>query len=187
MEINTGKNKDVSQEDVRGTGRCRDCTFAFVSGVIVDVMAERTAEGQPDSCVLYFTVEDDNGNITGFMVTPDTFVLDFVPLTTGMRASFWYRTDAPAMLIYPPRYTAVAAAQERNDRNVNVSFYDSQLINQEITLQLRLDDSVRIRTTNNQYYMGNPGNQNLLVCYTTSTRSIPAQTTPQNVYVLCQR
>lgn len=166
---------------------CANCTFASVSGMIVDVMAERIGENRPGSCILYFTVEDDAGNITNFMVTPDTFVLDFEPLTTGKRATFWYRTDAPAVLIFPPRYTAVAAAADRNDRMVNVSFYNEQLVNQEMNLQLRLDDSTELRTTNNQYFLGNPANHNLMVSYTTSTRSIPAQTTPQKVYVLCRQ
>ena len=131
---------------------CENCTFASVTGMIVDVMAERVEEGRPANCIMYFTVEDDDGNITNFMVTPDTFVLDFVPLATGMRCTFWYRTDAPAVLIFPPRFTAAVVAQERNDRMVNVSFYNEQLVNQELTLQIRLDDSTQLRTTNNQYF-----------------------------------
>lgn len=164
---------------------CENCTFASVSGVIVDMMSERTDDSRPGNCILYFTVEDDNGNITNFMVTPRTFVMDFQPLTMGARCTFWYRLDAPAVLIYPPRYTAVAAAPDRNDRMVNLSYYNEALVNEEQTLQLRLDKSVELRTTNNQYFQGNPANHNLMVSYTTSTRSIPAQTTPQKVYVMC--
>lgn len=164
---------------------CENCTFASVSGVIVDMVPERTDDGRQENCILYFMVEDDNGNVTNFMVTPRTFVMDFLPLAMGMRCTFWYRTDAPAVLIYPPRYTAVAVAQDRNSRMVNVSFYNEALINQEMTLQLRLDNSVELRTTNNQYFQGTPANHNLVVSYTSSTRSIPAQTTPEKVYVLC--
>ena len=164
---------------------CRNCMFASVNGMIVDVMSERTQEGRPDNCILYFTVEDDNGNITNFMVTPGTFVMDFQTLAIGMRCTFWYRLDAPTVLIYPPRYTAVAAAVERNDRMVDLSFYNDALVDESQSLQLRLDNSVELRTTNNQYYQGNPANHVLMVSYTTSTRSIPAQTTPQRVYVLC--
>ncbi len=164
---------------------CENCRYASVSGMIVDMVSERSREGRPDNCVLYFTVEDDNGNITNFMVTPGTFVLDFQPLTMGARGTFWYRLDAPAVLMYPPRYTAVAAAMDRNDRMVDVSYYNDSLVNESQTLQLRLDNSVELRTTNNQFYQGNPANHTLVVCYTTSTRSIPAQTTPTKVYVLC--
>jgi hypothetical protein len=69
---------------------------------------------------------------------------------------------------------------------VDVSFYDAELVNQEHTLQLKLDTSVELRTVGNQYFQGNPANHNLVVTYTTSTRSIPAQTTPGKVVVLCE-
>lgn len=164
---------------------CVNCMFASVSGMIVDIVPERVQEGAPDGCILYFTVEDDNGSITNFMVTPTTFVLDFATLQVGQRCTFWYRLDAPAVLIFPPRYTAVAAAVDRNDRMVDVSFYNEELVNERMTLQLRMDDSVEVYTSNNQTFVGNPANHALVVSYTTSTRSIPAQTTPARVYVLC--
>jgi hypothetical protein len=69
---------------------------------------------------------------------------------------------------------------------VDVSFYNNMLLNEEQTLQLNLDGSVALRTTNNQYFQGNPANHNLVVIYTSSTRSIPAQTTPRQVVVLCE-
>jgi len=40
-------------------------------------------------------------------------------------------------------------------------------------------------TTNNQTFMGNPGNHTLVVLYSQTTRSIPAQTTPEKIIVLC--
>ena len=47
-----------------------------------------------------------------------------------------------------------------------------------------MDGSVEVRTTNNQYFQGNPAGHNLVVVYENSTRSIPAQTTPKRVVVL---
>lgn len=164
---------------------CERCLFASVQGMIVDVVPARAGNGRSESCILYFTVEDDNGNIVNFMVTPFTFVVDWEPLSVGMRGTFWYRTDAPTLLIYPPQYTAVVAAPVRPGRFIDVGYYDTALVNDTHTLQLRLDRSVRLRTINNQYFQGSPANHNLVVSYTTSTRSIPAQTTPQEIVVLC--
>ncbi|MCM1100847.1 MAG: hypothetical protein NC079_01025 [Clostridium sp.] len=183
MDYGRGMN-----EDRRGPGGmppCERCTFAGVRGVIVDIAPARAGEGRSDSCILYFTVEDENGNIVTFMVTPYTFVLDGEPLLMGTESIFWYRTDAPTVLIYPPQYTAVVAAPVKAGRMLDVSFYDDALVNEEHSLQLNLDRSVRLRATNGQYFMGNPANHNLVVSYTTSTRSIPAQTTPREVVVLC--
>ena len=68
---------------------------------------------------------------------------------------------------------------------VDVSYYNTALVNEDQTLQLNMDNTVNLRTTNNQYYQGSPANHNLVVVYDTSTRSIPAQTTPRQVVVLC--
>lgn len=165
--------------DVYGRG-----PFLAVKGMIVDVVPAR-GNGQSDSCILYFTVEDDNGNIVNFMVLPSTFVAGWEPLAVGREAIFWHRADAPVPLIYPPRYTAVAAAMVRRDCMYDMSFYDASLVNAEHTLQLHMDKSVRLRTVNNQYFQGSPANHNLFVSYSASTRSIPAQTTPQEVVVIC--
>lgn len=178
---NEGANNG-EPEDIQG---CKRCTFASVRGIIVDMVPSRTGNGNSDSCFMFFTVEDENGNIVNFMVTPDTFVVDRKPLGVGMECVFWYMTDEPVPLIYPPQYRAAVAAQRRNDRMLDVSFYNDMLVNEEHTLQLNMDKSVALRTTNNQYFQGNPANHNLVVSYTTSTRSIPAQTTPQEVIVLC--
>lgn len=163
----------------------RPNTFASVTGTIVDMVPARMGNRRADGCMNFVTVEDMDGNTVNFVVTPATFVVDFETLSVGMTVTFWYRTDAPAPLIYPPQFNAVVAAQQKNERFVDVSFYNASLINEAQTLQLNLDGSVDIRTTNNQFFQGSPANRNLVVIYATSTRSIPAQTTPQQVVVLC--
>ena len=52
-------------------------------------------------------------------------------------------------------------------------------------LQLKLNKNVKILTTNNQIYFGNPANHDLVIIFSTTTRSIPAQTTPLKIVVLC--
>lgn len=162
-------------------------TFGAVTGTIVDMVPARMGNRRADGCMIFATVEDMDGNTVNFMLTPVTFVVDWETLSVGMQCTFWYRADAPAPLIYPPQYTAVVAAQEKNGRMVDVGFYNASMVNENQTLQLNIDGAVDIRTTNNQYFQGNPANHNLVVVYDTSTRSIPAQTTPQMVVVLCER
>ena len=163
----------------------RRSSFASVRGTIVELVPSRTGNRRTDPCTIFATVEDMDGNIVTFVITPSTFVVDFTTLSVGMRCTFWYRADVPVPLIYPPQYNAVVVAQERNERFVDVSFYNSSLTNEEQTLRLNIDGSVDIRTTNNQFYQGNPANNELVVIYVTSTRSIPALTTPRRIVVLC--
>lgn len=159
--------------------------FIPVTGTIVDMMPTRMGSGRADGCMIFVTIEDMNGNTVNFLMTPATYVVDFDTLSVGMKCTFWYASNAPVPLILPPQYNAVAAAREKNGRMIDVSYYDRSLVNKEQTLQLNLDGSVEVRTTNNQYFQGSPANHNLVVEYSNSTRSIPAQTTPKKIVVLC--
>lgn len=159
--------------------------FGSVTGTIVEIVPAGNAGNRMDGCMIFVSLEDREGNIVNFMVTPSTYVVDFETLSVGMECAFWYAMDAPVPLIYPPQYSAVVAAREKNGRRVNVGHYNSSLVNEDQTLQLNLDNSVDVRTTNNQYFQGNPSNHDLVVTYGSSTRSIPAQTTPFKIVVLC--
>lgn len=159
--------------------------FIPVTGTIVDMMPTRMGSGRAEGCMIFVTLEDMDGNTVNFLMTPATYVVDFDTLSVGMKCTFWYASDAPVPLILPPQYNAVAAAREKNGRMIDVSYYDRSLVNKEQTLQLNLDGSVEVRTTNNQYFQGSPANHNLVVEYSNSTRSIPAQTTPRKIVVLC--
>lgn len=163
----------------------RRSRFGFVTGTIVDMVPTMIGSRRANGCMIFVTLEDTNGNTVNFIMTPATYVVDFETLSVGMMCTFWYAADAPMPLIYPPQYNAVAAAREKRERMVNVDFYDRSLVNEERTLQLNMDASVDVRTTNNQYFQGSPANHDLVVVYESSTRSIPAQTTPKLVVVLC--
>ena len=160
--------------------------FGSVRGVIVDMVPARMGGRRADGCMIFVNVEDMDGNTVNMVLTPATYVVDFETLSVGMMCTFWYRADAPMPLIYPPQYNAVAAAREKNGRMVDVGDYNADLVNEARTLQLNMDGSVDVRTTNNQYFQGSPANHSLVVSYGNSTRSIPAQTTPSKVVVLCE-
>lgn len=159
--------------------------YAFVTGTIVDMVPTRMGNGRTNGCMVFAEVEDMDGNTVNFVLTPATYVVDFETLSVGMKCTFWYDVEAPVPLVYPPRYNAVVAAQEKNGRMVNVGIYNADLVNEDNTLQLNLDGTVAVRTTNNQYFQGSPAEHSLVVTYGNSTRSIPAQTTPMKVVVLC--
>ncbi len=163
----------------------RRSRFGSVTGMIVDLMPARMGSRRAEGCVIFVTVEDQDGNTVNFTMGTATYVVDFDTLSVGMTCTFWYELDAPAPLIYPPQYSAVVAAQEKRERMVDVDYYDAGLLNEAHTLQVNLDGSVEVRTTNNQLFQGSPGGHNLVVIYDSSTRSIPAQTTPKQIVVLC--
>lgn len=159
--------------------------FGSVTGTIVDMVPAATGGRRANGCMIFVNVEDMDGNTVNMVLTPATYVVEFETLSVGMMCTFWYLADAPVPLIYPPQYNAVVAAQMKNGRMVDVGYYNTSMVNDTQTLQLNMDGSVAVRTTNNQYYQGSPANHSLVVTYSNSTRSIPAQTTPSKVVVLC--
>lgn len=164
----------------------RRSRFGSVTGMIVDTVSVRMGNRRAEGCMMIVTLEDADGNTVNFLMSPHTYVVDFETLSVGMTCTFWYDTEAPMPLIYPPQYNAVAAAREKTERMVNVAHYNMSLVNDDQTLQLNMDGSVAVRTTNNQYFQGNPAGHDLVVVYENSTRSIPAQTTPKLVVVMCE-
>lgn len=162
-------------------------TFYSIEGVIVNMEAARMGSRREDGCRLFITIENMDGNLIHFIVTPATYVIDYITLKEGMKATFYYQADVPVPLIYPPQYNAVVVAPESKSKQfVSVGYFNSSLVNEDQTLILKLDNRVTIVTTNNQTYLGNPANHNLVVLYETTTRSIPAQTTPSKIIVLCE-
>ena len=105
----------------------RRSSFGSMKGTIVDLVPAGQGGRRADGCLLFATIEDTDGNTVNFFINPDTYVVDFTTLSVGMMATFWYRNDAPMPLIYPPQYTAVVVAEDRNDWYVDVSYYNNSL------------------------------------------------------------
>ena len=71
-----------------------------------------------------------------------TYVLDFATLQEGMQVGVFYRTDAPAPLIFPPQYQASVIIPDRMGVNVDEGYYNNMLVNENQTLQLNLNGEV---------------------------------------------
>lgn len=159
-------------------------TYGSVTGKIVEIMPHGVRGLNSDGCSILVTVEAEENDITNFVVNPTTYVVDYLMLEVGMECTFWYALNVPAILIYPPQYPAVVVAQVEEDRQVEVAHFDEELVNEKNTLKLNLLENQIIYTTNGQRFLGDASEQNLVVEYCFSTRSIPAQTTPDKVVVL---
>lgn len=141
--------------------------------------------GENDGCIKLITVENEEGAIVNFVLSPDTYVVDHVMFQIGDRVTGYYDGDAPAILIYPPQYPALVMVKEHPFLQVKVAFFNQQLLSNDGQLQLNLTPFTPIFLTNGQRCTRNPANRDLIVIYGPTTKSIPAQTTPYRVIVLC--
>lgn len=159
--------------------------YLSISGKIKSIEPVGYGSHQAYGCMMLVGVEAKEEGFVNFMVTPATYVYQYIRLSVGMNATFYYRADAPAPLIFPPQFGAVVVVPEQEMGFVYVGNFDEALISVDNALQLNMDDTVEVVTTNNQKFLGNVANRDLVVVYENTSRSIPAQTTPTQVIVLC--
>ncbi|MFT9497260.1 hypothetical protein [Anaerosolibacter sp.] len=99
----------------------------------------------------------------------------------------FYDANAPVPLIYPPQYRAIVMSRLVLGQNVKVDYFNEQLVSSDGTLKLNIAPFTQIILENNQAFTANLANRNLIVLYGPTTRSIPAQTTPYKIIVLCPK
>lgn len=147
-------------------------------GMIVNVT------GGNDCCSQTMTLRTENG-IVNFIITSDTQVIDNRQMQPGLRVAAFYDASLPVPLIFPPQYQAKLVASLGRQEQIMLNEFDRNLTARDRSLQLNIAGSTNIETLNGQRVNCSLGNQTLLVFYTATTRSIPPQTTPRRIVVLC--
>ena len=159
--------------------------YQSFQGTVTMINEFHAGTGVRPGCYIMITVEDRGGSIVNFVVNPMTYFVDHVTLYEGDEVIGFYDANAPVPLIYPPQYQAIVMAKQSMDEFVTVDFFNRQLTNSDNTLKLNIGPNTQVLLTNNQMFNGSLMNRDLVVVYSFTTRSIPAQTTPMQVIVLC--
>lgn len=154
-------------------------TFQSVEGVITRI-------NRGDNCCSMMVSMISNSNIVNVIVTGETTVIDNVRLRPGMRIAAFYDANLPTPAIFPPQYRAELVTTLRRNQQVKLDYFDDNLTSSDNSLRLNIGPTTDIVTLNGQQYTCSPENSELLVYYTTTTFSIPAQTTPQRIIVMCE-
>ncbi|MBS8266515.1 hypothetical protein DYI25_19010 [Mesobacillus boroniphilus] len=140
---------------------------------------------ESEGCYKVMSLVDGSGRQVNFIVEPKTYFLDHAMVAVGDRVTGYYDADAPVPMIYPPQYRALVMVKETPSQNAKVDFFNSQLVSSDGMLKLNLSPGTQILLENGQRFTKSPANRNLIVVYGPSTFSIPAQTTPYRIIVLC--
>lgn len=160
--------------------------FAAFSGVVTRI--EDFSPSPSDTsggCYKLMSLESKDRGPVNFVISPETYFVDHEVLGVGDDVTGFYDANAPAILIYPPQYPAIVMAKDTEYENVIVDYFDNQLIGSDGNLKLNISPSTEVILTNDQPFNRYPGNRNLIVVYGPTTKSIPAQTTPYKIIVLC--
>lgn len=137
-----------------------------------------------DCCTQIMSLRTESGTVN-FVVDSDTVVIDSRQLRPGMQVAAFYDSSLPVPLIFPPQYRAQIVTTVGRNEQVMLNEFNRNLLASDGSLQLNIARHTDIRTANGQRFTCNLGNRTLLVYYSATTRSIPPQTTPRKVVVLC--
>ncbi|MFJ7891113.1 stalk domain-containing protein [Lysinibacillus xylanilyticus] len=139
--------------------------------------------------ITYFTVK--NGEQTNILeITKDTLVFDNtgkkVELKEGDKIVAYTFANKPQKLIYPPQFNPDVVIVETKEAGfVEVDYFFENLTNTYEMLKLNIGENTELLNTKGEKVSAKDlKEKNLVVFYTVSTKSIPAQTTPSKVIVL---
>ncbi len=139
--------------------------------------------------ITYFTVKNgDQSNI--LEITKDTLVFDNtgkkVDLKEGDKIAAYTFANKPQKLIYPPQFNPDVVIVETKEAGfVKVDYFFENLTNTYDILKLSIGENTELLNTKGEKVAAKDlTEKNLVVFYTASTKSIPAQATPSKVIVL---
>ena len=144
-----------------------------------------SGNGEGAGCYKLMSVENEQGTLINFVVTPTTYFVDHVMVLPGNMVTGFYDANAAVPLIFPPQFRAIVMARDTHYQNVKVDYFNSQLVSSDNNLRLNISPRTQIVLENGQAFNNNPANRNLIVIYGATTKSIPAQTTPYKIIVMC--
>lgn len=144
-----------------------------------------TANDEEGGCNKLITVENEHATIVNFVVEPATYFVDHVMVKVGDRISGYFDGNAAVPMIYPPQYRALVIAKDSRHHFVKVDYFNNQLVSSDGNLKIIMSPTTPVLLENGQAFTRSVANRNLIVIYGATTRSIPAQTTPYKVIVMC--
>ncbi|MDF2881596.1 MAG: hypothetical protein K0R54_2153 [Clostridiaceae bacterium] len=161
--------------------------FASFHGTITMINDfEVSSKGEGAGCYKLMTVQNQSGDIVNFVVEPATYFVNHLMVSIGDMITGFYDANAPAILIFPPQYKAIVMVRDSVYENVKVDYFNDELVSSDNTLKLNIAPCTKLLLENDQAFINNPGNRNLIVVYGPSTKSIPAQTVPYKIIVMCE-
>ncbi|MGK0467743.1 hypothetical protein [Clostridium sp.] len=144
-----------------------------------------SGNGEGSGCYKLMSVDDGYGTLVNFVVTPTTYFVDHVMVTPGNMVTGFYDANTAVPMIFPPQFRAIVMSRDTPYRNVKVDYFNRQFVSSDNSLKLNITTITQIVLENGQAFNNNPENRNLIVVYGATTKSIPAQTTPYKIIVMC--
>ncbi len=158
----------------------RQLVYGQFRGTVKEISDHWSIEGAK-----FISLEGSSGELANVIVDKTTYVFENEKISVGSEITVYYDANAMMIMIYPPQYKAEVIVVENDSRNIKVDKFDEELVSADGMLKLMNISEVKdIVNEDGSAYKGDLKDKVLAAVYTISTRSIPAQTTPQKIVVL---
>jgi hypothetical protein len=153
-------------------------------------------EGNEGTIKVY--LEDKDNLPAYFILTEQTYYVDDVKIEAGKEITGYYESGKPMILIYPPQYSIDIVAIEPTEGFMKADKFDANLLSRDKQLKLNISTDTEIIWENNtqvnwfkaptaEELQAVLTNRKMIVFYDVTTKSIPAQTTPNKIIVFSQQ
>lgn len=195
-DVKNEMDKDLINEDMHlideGVNAVEIKEYSTYEGYIVDV------DERDGNISIWVENEEDKENPLGgniFHLSEDVLLLSDKTmenveksyLKADMKVLVFYRADTPMTMSLPPQATpdGIVVRENENLRSLKISNFNEELTSIDNQLKLNIqDDTLMIDRNGEKVKKEDLKGENLLVFYSVTTKSIPAQTSPQTVILL---
>lgn len=160
--------------------------YGQIVGTIEEVRPYYDDQQIPHHDRPFIVIKDAEGATYTFTVDAYTYIPENTSFKEGDQVIGIYDLTAPALMIYPPQYSALVLAPYAPDTSIKVERFSADSISADGELQI-LPGDYPIHFYNGIAFTGDMADPLLAVFYTTSTRSIPAKTTPERIVILREK
>lgn len=177
-------NKDDSKEN---NNEKNTTDYMKVTGIITEV--------EKDKEITRVTLEDKKEIVLILTLKKNSLIFDsglakslqVADLKKGQKVEVFYDKNKPMILIYPATVTPELVIVQNADvyGDVKVSKFDKEFLSLDGKLQLNIGEETKLVSQDGKSITKNKlANKELVVFYSATTRSIPAQTAPTKIMTL---
>lgn len=158
--------------------------YQSFTGTVKEIKPVTDTNGNSIPNKYSYLTENEDGIEVNFIVTDNTYFFNATSVKVGDIVTGFYESNKSVIMIYPTPYEANILAVNVKDKQLKADVFDSTLLSGDKTLKINVTNDIKVYNQSGTLYKGSIASKKLLVVYSSSTRSIPAQTTPEQIIVL---
>jgi len=169
--------------------------YAFIEGIIKEIKDFIGSDGKPVDGKKILSIEKDDSKWNA-VIDNSTYTVMFgktnrKAMGIGDNIRVFYNIKAPSTMIYPPQLNAeFIALNFADDKFITIARFDENFTDPKNNLKLNIGDKTEIIYEDGKKFDGENKdliNRKLVVIYSITTRSIPAQTTPIQIIIMYEK